>query len=88
MTLEEFDSKAPIRKVIDEIDDCLDVYNTIDRRMNEPGYIMSTKINGIGICSTSYGVHTNHCVSDDKLVEEFRKLLLQRKQELVDEFLS
>ena len=79
MTIEEYDNKKPIRKTIDNIDNILNELNPVDERD----------------CIKSIGVVVNYnCIcypinfttTDSILIERFKQLLLERKQELINEF--
>lgn len=81
MTIKEYDEKAEIRKKIEAIDKILDEY-----KLREPcdGF-RNAMFLGAGI-STWYMGTLSFYVPDDILADRLRELLLQRKQELIDEF--
>lgn len=79
MTLEEYDSKKELRNAIDEIDKAL---HSISKIMEED--------NGFGISPLNsrilYASNISDLLRDQVFAKRLKKLLIERKKELVEEF--
>ena len=81
MTIEEFDKKKDIRDKIEKIDRMLNEY-----KLREPCEgTRSAEFLGVGTSSWYLGTVSLY-IEDEVLADRFKQLLLQRKQELIDEF--
>lgn len=85
MTIQEYDAKYPIRKKLEQIDRALE---TLERSSQEnDSHIMSmTKFRGIGTISWLGGTIITNEVEDEIITQRFKALLIERKQELLNEF--
>ena len=86
MTIEEYDSKAWIRERISEIDRCLQDFQDIEKYKDVPEM---WHFEGVGTVSyfTAWPNRLSNPVKDTVLAERFKKLLIERKQELLNEFM-
>lgn len=83
MTIEEYDRKVEIRKKIDKIDKILEQY-----KLREQDHKKSSEMFlGVGCSSWILG-EFSYYVGDEILEDRFKELLLQRKQELITEFVN
>lgn len=81
MTIEEYDNKKPIRKTIDNIDNILNELNSVDESKEDC-------IKSIGVV-VRYKYVSNPIdltTTDSILIDRLKQLLLERKQELINEF--
>lgn len=80
MTIEEFDKRKPIMKAISDLDDIIG-----DLNCDENASVFSKGIGAVtrftAICTPVYSI-----TDDAILIERFKQLLLERKQELINEF--
>ena len=81
MTLEEFDKTKPIRKTIDNIDNILNELNSVDESEEDCIKSIGVVVNYNCVCHPIYFTTT-----DSILIDRFKQLLLERKQELINEF--
>jgi hypothetical protein len=80
MTIEEFDNKSEIRKTIESIDKVLGEYKRRETcETNRCDFL------GVGVSYWCFGIRSYY-IEDDILADRFKEMLLQRKQELIDEF--
>ena len=77
MTIEEYDAKAEIRNSLDEIDKCLRMMAVKDNDVQRVGIGVNCYFLGAGPIM--------YYVTDNVFAERFKQLLLERKQELLDE---
>ena len=79
MTIKEYDSKKELRNAIDEIDKAL---YSISKIMEED--------NGVSISLSNsrilYALNISDLLKDQVLAKRLKKLLIERKKELVEEF--
>ena len=80
MTIEEYDSKKEIRDTLNQIDKCLEDY----KRANESDFVTPMGV-GLQLFYANVGSCTS-AVKDEVLMSRFKQLLLERKQELLNEF--
>lgn len=81
MTIEEYDSKKEVRETISQIDRCLEDYKRV---ANKDSLITLMGV-GLQLFYSSIGPTTTS-VKDKILSNRFKDLLLERKQELLNEF--
>lgn len=78
MTIEEFDKAVELRKRISRYDNILKRFNTLDKK----DFI------GVGViwrgCAT--GSRLDDSVDDEVVVEKFKEIIRERRDELVKEF--
>lgn len=80
MTTEEFDKKKPIVQAICDLDDIIG-----DLNRDEGALVLSKGIGVITRCTvTCAPVYST--TDDTILIDRFKQLLLERKQELINEF--
>lgn len=81
MTIEEYDKKKPIRKTIDNIDNILNELNSVDESKED-----CIKSIGVVVRYTYICYPIDFTTTDSILIERFKQLLLERRQELINEF--
>lgn len=80
MTIEEFDNKSEIIKAIESIDKVLGEYKRRETCETNRGDFL-----GVGVSYWCYRI-LSYYIEDDILADRFKEMLLQRKQELIEEF--
>ena len=85
MTIEEYDRKKPIRKTIQEIDDCLDAFAE-EELAEKTSYAVIPRRQVLGVGVEISGAVGSYFVRSRVLIEQFKRLLLEEKQRLLDEF--
>ena len=79
MTIEEYDSKKELRNAIDEIDKAL---HSISKIMEEDNGACISLMNSRML----YASHISDLLKDQVFAKRLKKLLIERKKELVEEF--
>lgn len=78
MTIEEFDKQVELRRRISKYDDILRRFETLDKK----NFI------GVGVVwrGTVSGSRLDDSVDDEVVVEKFKEIIRERRDELIKEF--
>lgn len=84
MTIQEYDSKSPIREKINQIDKALKALEDYCSRDENSMFYFE----GIGPVGRFQGYCITNGVNDEIITQKFKAILLERKKELIDEFIQ
>ena len=78
MKIEEFDKKVELRRRISKYDDILRRFETLDKK----------NFMGVGVVWRGYatGSRFDDSVDDEVVVEKFKEIIRERRDELIKEF--